>query len=555
MVQELERNTPTRRSAVALARHPMRRLIVALAMLALFAGQARAGLLGDAADWITGKSSVPGVPSDAACNRYADEAVALAAQNEQFGCRFGGPRYGKDRRAHFNWCKMQTTRGEHQLGEAAESESRWREYEIGRCSSLCKPYADEANARARDNQTWHCGFTGPRWGVGRGHFQYCMGVEHYVTAGPFGLITGTKLLDTFDGLKGRFLDPETAARDQAINQCKARFTPTQVAKCTEYANKAMEQVKHNTENFCGGIGGRWSGDWNDHFAFCTWGWQHDIDGRDIVTAMKDETEIRDSENKRCDDSPIDYGGSTRPDGGGGPLKPIQSSGASPPGGIDQINVGSPGASGLSTVIDRPNPIDVLPGTSLPRPPAPAPIIVSSPTRLPPTSIPEGGSNRLPPVITPRMPSGGGPSTSLPSGPLPTGSSGLSPVLSEATKVFGALKHRLPPDILRPKGPSGMPPPLPPNGTTNPSRLPPSDSTTMGDVLKNRPVPIGPTPKSTTSDGPIVKLMPSKPLNSSSAPMQNKETRIADVLRRKPLSPVTTMLKGQTALRPGPRRRR
>ena len=210
-------------------------LIVVLAMLALFSGHARAGLLGDiggfigdVGDWVTGKDSVPGIPSDAACHGYATRATVAQSQNKQL-CGFTGDRWGEDHYAHFRWCKMQNTRGEHLLGETAENEERIRDFDLARCTR-CNEYENQANSAARQNRVLHCGGTGDRWGSGDGHKTWCMGVRQSTA------------------------DAETNARTAAVNQCRAKYTPAQLDECKAYANSAVKQAKFNAEQICGGTG-------------------------------------------------------------------------------------------------------------------------------------------------------------------------------------------------------------------------------------------------------------------------------------------------------------
>ena len=244
MAQNLQRRAmaPAWSIGVTTPARAILHLIVVVTMLALFAGHARAGVLGDIGgffgdvkDWVTGEDSVPGIPSNAACNEYARNAVFNASRNVNLQCGFSGGRYTEDRDAHFNWCKGQITRGQHRLGEAAENEQRQRDEEIDRCNR-CNVYGDNANIAAKRNVLLHCGGTGNRWGSGDGHKAWCMGV------------------------RASTADAETRARDEVVSQCNARYTPAQLRQCDAYAHKAAKQAEFNSQNNCGGTGPRWTQD-------------------------------------------------------------------------------------------------------------------------------------------------------------------------------------------------------------------------------------------------------------------------------------------------------
>ena len=70
-------------------------------------------------------------------------------------------------------------------------------------------------------------------------------------------------------------------------------------QCDAYAHKAAKQAEFNSQNNCGGTGPRWTQDRDAHFAWCTWGWENDIGGTNVVTAMAQERDARDAENARC----------------------------------------------------------------------------------------------------------------------------------------------------------------------------------------------------------------------------------------------------------------
>ncbi len=166
-------------------------------------------------------------------------------------------------------------------------------------------------------------------------------------------------------MKSYYLDPETRARGGAIKKCKAQYTQAQIAACEKYATDAVALANMNASNSnCHGEGPRWTQNWDEHFAFCTWGWMHDINGKLVTTAMKEEGDARQADVKACAHV-VSLGKKKAGAGGsnGNQLQPQPSSGPSPFGDGKKIEAIAPGASGISTV-NKPNSTTTRPSNTL-----------------------------------------------------------------------------------------------------------------------------------------------------------------------------------------------
>ncbi|HKY06735.1 MAG TPA: hypothetical protein VJQ55_00760 [Candidatus Binatia bacterium] len=238
------------------------------------------------------------------CSAYADRAVEQGQRARDMKCGFGvsetgnaehpGPAWSIDRNAYIRECRRWGAESTPNERNAA------RDKELNKCSA-CATYAVAASNRSRENLKFSCGFSGGPPGFNgpvfdtkyQPHFDFCMGSKDV----PDGTHYPTDPSHTPDFIAG--------IRDDAIKDCKDKFTPEQIALCLAYSEKATNQAVRNFQNECGnakdgdGVStGRWTTNSDAHFAFCTSGLKYEADGW-IYTAMNIEEEKREEANNRC----------------------------------------------------------------------------------------------------------------------------------------------------------------------------------------------------------------------------------------------------------------
>ncbi len=290
------------------------------------------------------------------CAAYVKAAMKRIAINKSNSCGIKAIGFVDDEAGQRRWCKQSTD-------AAVLNESLWDDEITEKCQ-ICGQYAMQANEAARQNRLFHCGLTGNRFGSGDGHMKWCMGLAEESGGGFVGDLAGFKDSGP-KSLKKMYLDPETRARGDAIKTCKAQYTQAQIAACEKYATDAVALANMNASNSsCHGEGPRWTQNWDEHFAFCTWGWMHDINGKLVTTAMKEEGDARQAAVKACAHV-VSLGKKKAGTGGsnGNQLQPQQSSGPSPFGDGKKIDAIAPGASGISTV-NKPNSTTAPPSNTL-----------------------------------------------------------------------------------------------------------------------------------------------------------------------------------------------
>lgn len=209
-------------------------------------------------------------PSGERCERYADQAVALAQRARAMGCGLSGPRWSEDRSLHQSWCVRQQA-------ATIDGEARAREDELGRCERRlkgseataaapaplqmaegeltvagaegkdCDLYAITAVAQERQNRERGCRFVGPGWNPDvRSHHTWCERQPADVLAAE----TKTRSVDLERCLAGR----ETAVGSDD--------------HCTTYAATGVLQAQLNERQGCGYSGPRWSTDFLLHYHWC-----------------------------------------------------------------------------------------------------------------------------------------------------------------------------------------------------------------------------------------------------------------------------------------------
>jgi hypothetical protein len=251
------------------------------------------------------------------CDAFAAAITKRAAENNANQCGFSSRPNYDNADAQKRWCRSVTE-------ETAIGESFKRDAESEKCA-YCRNYSTVANAEARDNVLLNCGGTGPRWGFGEGHMAWCMAVEREC-GGIYNLCDPAS--------ETRQVRAETNARQEAIQQCRGKFTPAQLAACAAYAEKAVEQAKANDAKKCFTPGPRFSEDRDMHFSWCVG--QIETDGVKMVLLTKQESDAREAENIAC--KPVRRLGKVKP-GGKNQLRPIPSSGESPFGAADKSGQG------------------------------------------------------------------------------------------------------------------------------------------------------------------------------------------------------------------------
>lgn len=183
------------------------------------------------------------------CQAYAAAAIAQNQQNVTFKCGFAGPRWSSDFNAHFSWCRTANM-------AALTAEDRARADLLAQCAAkpkqdqqACQAYAKEAVAQQNANKTRGCGLSGGAWSEDyAAHFDWCLGA----------------------GQGAR--NAQNDARNQQLAGCltaqQAQAEKALKDDCAKYAATAVAQAKENANRRCGHTGGRWSADWQAHFAWC-----------------------------------------------------------------------------------------------------------------------------------------------------------------------------------------------------------------------------------------------------------------------------------------------
>jgi hypothetical protein len=211
-------------------------------------------------------SALPSGRADAAgqqiCEFYVQRMKALSEKARYYKCGFW-EQFNAD--TSRRWC----------LRVKNETVSQFRisdQQKMDKCAA-CRAYADSADAAARDNVLFRCGFTGSRWLPGDGssnepHFTWCMGLETEVTGFGVGYAYELPALVPFN-----HVTEERGVRNQALEVCKAkipeRFSKLEIQQCEDYAKKAVKDAKVNEEKKCGAtLPGRWSQNEQDHFMWC-----------------------------------------------------------------------------------------------------------------------------------------------------------------------------------------------------------------------------------------------------------------------------------------------
>jgi hypothetical protein len=286
-----------------------------------------------------------GGPASAAspgtCSAFIAAVEQSFTQDSANGCLWNdGNNTYYDTVAQERWCheSREETVSSVLLGRADNS---------SRCA-ICREYSNMANADALSNLIFGCGFTGDRWGIGEGHFQYCMNDKSY-----FYSILVYGALEGFPYTKTRDLDPETQAREDGIRQCKAKYSDRDIQKCENYADAAVTAVAILANSACiwsTTLDGRWSENHDQHLAWCLAKLHTQFEGE-----IQSETDARNQEAQDCKDNNIDYGERAATPGSqsnGNTLAPEQSTGPSPFGGKDlKALQGRSGASAVKKSVD------------------------------------------------------------------------------------------------------------------------------------------------------------------------------------------------------------
>jgi len=186
-------------------------------------------------------------PSDY-CDEYARTAVDQSNENRSRGCGFSGVRWSTHYNEHYNWCRR-VARGN------VESERRARNDQLRSCRSSgggsgslarCRNYAREAVEQNRKNLSYGCGFTGGRWHSNENrHYNWCRSA----TVGQ--------------------ANNESRARNDQLRSCRSSGGGSgSLARCRNYARKAVAQNQENRRYSCGFTGGRWHSNENRHYNWC-----------------------------------------------------------------------------------------------------------------------------------------------------------------------------------------------------------------------------------------------------------------------------------------------
>ena len=195
-------------------------------------------------------------PADAAdvprCNEFVKWALEDQASNVANRCNFTGRRYSSSRAELMRWCR------EADEGDVV-SENFNRGIQIGSCE-FCREIQARAEAAVRDNIKYGCGFSGDGWG-GESVFAACQTAVFNASHDA-----GSVLISNLPAANAQ--DAAQRERDNAIKQCKAQYTPEQVAACDAYAMRAVTASQTAVSLMCATSGPRWSQNLEAHFRWC-----------------------------------------------------------------------------------------------------------------------------------------------------------------------------------------------------------------------------------------------------------------------------------------------
>src|SRR5262249_37185594 len=106
-----------------------------------------------------------------------------------------------------------------------------------------------------------CGLTGPGWDDSEQVFGPCytavMEVAYHGNNTPI-----------FSNPGADQADLDQFRREIAVNECKRKYTPEQIAACEGYASRAVAATKTASDLKCATYGPRWSPNADDHFQWC-----------------------------------------------------------------------------------------------------------------------------------------------------------------------------------------------------------------------------------------------------------------------------------------------
>ncbi len=203
---------------------------------------------------------------DAACRSIA---TAMATPRPD-GHLFGNPPHG-------NSFLDQIVRGRASANQ--EMDQLEVQLECQQQTQMCRNYNNTAIQQAQEAIRDGCGGGGSRWDPNADHFGWCMSVTGDAAAA------------------------ETQARADGLRVCAASFPPEQNAACQRYAWNAVQQARRRAslQTCAPASGPRWTDNYDDHFAFCRWGFRNDP--AHIIQVMNAESAARNAEISACTPSP------------------------------------------------------------------------------------------------------------------------------------------------------------------------------------------------------------------------------------------------------------
>jgi hypothetical protein len=142
------------------------------------------------------------------CEMYTDIAVEAANKVRELACGFdlSNPQWSTNPEHHRRWCRFASQ-------DSVDHEMANRSRKISECS-VCRAYANAAMAAVAVNNLLRCGFSGPAWNnKPEAHFNWCMGLKSSRS-----YLEGIE--KSIYEIQRESLDPQTAARTQAAEQCK-----------------------------------------------------------------------------------------------------------------------------------------------------------------------------------------------------------------------------------------------------------------------------------------------------------------------------------------------
>jgi len=142
------------------------------------------------------------------CEAYTADAIAAANRVKELACGFdlNHPQWSPNPEVHRRWCRFASQ-------ESVDHEMLNRFRKESECST-CRAYANAAMAAVAVNNERKCGYTGPAWqNNAAAHFNWCMGLKSSRS-----YLEGIE--KSIYEIQRESLDPQTAARTQAAEQCK-----------------------------------------------------------------------------------------------------------------------------------------------------------------------------------------------------------------------------------------------------------------------------------------------------------------------------------------------